>query len=161
MKRLTKMALPYDMLLHPELLSNDQLMQIILERHLRIENLQKKSRYDLLDLFHQYCVPYGQRKYRDSGRGKILNEFRMSNANSPTDLDIINNNYINRKKTYSNCERLKPSSDVLSGQMKRIKLDGNSTTGNSVTNKRKMSVDTVNTSECPPTKKERKPITWP
>lgn len=59
------------------------------------------------------------------------------------DLDVINNNYINRKKTYSSCERLKPSSDVLSGQMKRIKLDGNSTTANCVTNKRKMSVDTV------------------
>ncbi|CAH2085010.1 unnamed protein product [Euphydryas editha] len=158
------MAVPYDMLLHPELLSNEQLIQVIQERHLRIENLRKKSRYDLLDLFHQYCVPYGQRKYRDSGRGKILNEFRMSNTDLAKTLDVINNNYIsNRKKAYSNSERLKPSSDVLSGQMKRIKLDGNSTaTGNVINNKRKMSIDTVNTStDCPPPKKERKPITWP
>ncbi|XP_047531075.1 ashwin-like [Vanessa atalanta] len=158
------MAVPFDMLLHPELLSNEQLIQVIRERHLRINNLQIKARDELLDLFHQFCVPYGQRKYRDSGRGKILNEVRMSNAESAKNLDAINNNYINnRKKSYSNTERLKPSSDMLSGQMKRIKLDGNNIAfNNSHNNKRKMSIDAVNSpTGSPPIKKERKPITWP
>ncbi|XP_050348528.1 ashwin-like [Nymphalis io] len=158
------MAVPCDMLLHPELLSNEQLIQVIQERHLRINNLQIKARDELLDLFHQFCVPYGQRKYRDSGRGKILNEVRMSNAESAKNLDLINNNYINnRKKTYSNSERLKPPSDLLSGQMKRIKLDCNNIAfNNSNYYKRKMSIDGVSSSiDSPPIKKERKAITWP
>ncbi|XP_028042209.1 ashwin-like isoform X2 [Bombyx mandarina] len=62
------MAVPHEMLLHPELLSNEQLTHIIEQRHLRIDGIEKMPRDDLLDLFHQYCVPYGQRKYRDSGR---------------------------------------------------------------------------------------------
>lgn len=104
-------------------------------------------RDELLDLFHQFCVPYGQRRYRDSGRGKVLNKIRNISPESVTTLNIFDNKStikINRKKIYSDSERLKPPPDILSGQMKRIKLDNNITsTDNMSRNKRKMSVDAV------------------
>lgn len=112
-----------------------------------MENLQRMKRDELLDLFHQFCVPYGQRRYRDSGRGKVLNKIRNISPDSVTTLNTFDNKStikINRKKIYSDSERLKPPPDILSGQMKRIKLDNNITsTDNMSRNKRKMSVDAV------------------
>ncbi|CAH0720214.1 unnamed protein product, partial [Brenthis ino] len=168
------MAVPCELLLHPELLSNGQLIQIIQERHLRVENLHNMRRDELLDLFHQFCVPYGQRRYRDSGRGKILNKVRNVSPEQFKTLNTFQNSTtttttttkLNRKRLHSDCERLKRPPDILSGQMKRIKLD-NSDSNNTVNDenkksKRKMSIDAVTPSlENTAVKKERKLITWP
>nr|AGC92725.1 ashwin-like protein [Heliconius erato] len=160
------MAVPFEMLLHPELLSNEQLIQILQERHLRVENLQRMRRDELLDLFHQFCVPYGQRRYRDSGRGKVLNKTRNISPELVTTYNTFDNKSmikINRKTLHSDSDRLKPPPDTLSGQMKRIKLENNLTSTDNISkNKRRMSVDAVTTDlGCTPIKKERKPITWP
>ncbi|KAG5682831.1 hypothetical protein PVAND_012155 [Polypedilum vanderplanki] len=48
-------------LLHPNLLRNDQLVQIIRERQLNINNLENLSRYELLELFKKYILPKPQR----------------------------------------------------------------------------------------------------
>ncbi|XP_034829033.1 ashwin-like [Maniola hyperantus] len=161
------MAIPCEMLLHPELLTNEQLMQIIQERHLRIQNLHRMARDELLDLFHQFCVPYGQRKYRDSGRGKVLNKVRPSSPEPVVKLNTFNYNSVSKKSLHSPCERLKPPPDLLSCHMKRIKLDNQAQNNKYPSfsinvNKRKMSVDAVSpVMDSPPPKKDRKLITWP
>lgn len=165
------MFVPCEMLLHPELLTNEQLTYIIKEvcspvnvlllyqnkkkqaylfclyfqRHLRIPNIDGMKRDELLDIFHHYCVPYGQRKYRDSGRGRILNRTRPTSPEPARKLNTIVEN--GRKHTNPNCDRLKPAPDLLSGHMKRIKLETTVTPVkihdylNNI--KRKMSVDSV------------------
>lgn len=151
------------MLLYPELLSNDQLIFIIkevsktinycfiaflifgvnlshcLQRHLRVENIERMSRCELIELFRNYCVPYGQRKYRDSGRGKVLNKTRHCSPEPVPKLNVFSNDQCN-KNSRSNCDRIKPPPDILSGHMKRIKLD--SLVGD-LNSKRKMSIDSV------------------
>ncbi|XP_004930693.1 ashwin [Bombyx mori] len=150
------MAVPHEMLLHPELLSNEQLTHIIEQRHLRIDGIEKMLRDDLLDLFHQYCVPYGQRKYRDSGRGKILNRTRHISPEPSRSLNKI------KETRHTTVERIKPPPDLLSGHMKRIKLENVTTKCshmNSNNHKRKIINDP--NSEPIQAKKERKVITWP
>ncbi|KAJ0183101.1 hypothetical protein K1T71_001077 [Dendrolimus kikuchii] len=161
------MALPCEMLLHPELLTNEQLMHIIQERHLCIPHIECLPRDELLDLFHHYCVPYGQRKYRDSGRGKLLNKTRHISPERITKLNVMNYSKMQSRKSQSSCERIKPPPDILSGHMKRIKIESNCPVFtkelNTINvNKRKISVDNQSQPmECPPVKKERKLITWP
>ncbi|XP_023943041.2 ashwin [Bicyclus anynana] len=165
--RYSIMAIPCEMLLHPELLTNEQLIQIIQERHLRVQNLHRMARDELLDLFHQFCVPYGQRKYKDSGRRKLLNKGRQPSPEPVVTLNTFNINKESRKSLHSPCERLKPPPDILSCHMKRIKLDNKLQNSKSPcfdvnVHKRKMSVDDVSPMmECSPPKKERKLITWP
>ncbi|KAL0879922.1 hypothetical protein ABMA27_002442 [Loxostege sticticalis] len=157
------MAVSCEMLLHPELLSSEQLLYIIKERRLNIANLESMPRHELLDVFHNYCVPYGQRKYRDSGRGKMLNKARPASPEPVVQLNTINNTQ-NRKFTHTQTsDRIKPPPDLLSGHLKRIKLDIKSKPVPEVNVwKRKMSIDaTTQVSDSPPPKKERKPITWP
>ncbi|XP_026752982.1 ashwin-like isoform X2 [Galleria mellonella] len=108
------MAVPYEMLLHPELLTNEQLIQIIEERHLRVSNMESIPRHELLEIFHNYCVPYGQRKYRDTGRGKLLNKTRQT---SPEPKSALNNNNHCRKLSQPwPTERLKPPPDQVPQQ---------------------------------------------
>ncbi|XP_026752981.1 ashwin-like isoform X1 [Galleria mellonella] len=155
------MAVPYEMLLHPELLTNEQLIQIIEERHLRVSNMESIPRHELLEIFHNYCVPYGQRKYRDTGRGKLLNKTRQT---SPEPKSALNNNNHCRKLSQPwPTERLKPPPDQLSGRVKLLKLDNKSAFTNNIvdTSKRKLCIDSGSTTDCTPPKRERKPITWP
>lgn len=157
------MSVPFDMLLHPELLTNEQLICIIQERHLRVSNLRHMRRYELLDIFHHYCVPYGQRKYRDSGRGKLLNKNRPLSPEPTKKLNKINQEV---KQNNLNRDRLKPPPECMSSFTKRFKIETTITPISNKdcysVNKRKMSVDSVTvTNDCPPQKKERKPITWP
>lgn len=111
-----------------------------LQRHLRVENMERMSRCELIELFRNYCVPYGQRKYRDSGRGKVLNKNRNCSPEKVANLDVFCNNQCN-KVSRSNYDRIKPPPDILSGHMKRIKLDSLV----SDYSKRKMSIDSVST----------------
>lgn len=167
------MAVSCEMLLHPELLSSEQLLYIIkevtcfsfirqfyeakdviyfciyynttyLQRRLNIANLESMPRHELLDVFHNYCVPYGQRKYRDSGRGKMLNKARPASPEPVVHLNTINNTQ-NRKFTHTQTsDRIKPPPDLLSGHLKRIKLDIKSKPVPEVNLwKRKMSIDCV------------------
>ncbi|OWR49511.1 putative ashwin protein [Danaus plexippus plexippus] len=141
------------MLLHPELLPNEKLIQIIHERHLRIPNLSNMSRPELLGLFHQFCLPYGQRRYRDSGRGKILNKCRQLSPDRTVTMAIsdkqrnsltcsqVSDNGLNKISHRSNEDRPEPAPDVLSGQIKRIKIDRSTPNGSGA--KRKSNVDPV------------------
>lgn len=116
-----------------------------------MQNLHRMARDELLELFHQFCVPYGQRKYRDSGRGKLLNKVRHTSPEPVVTLNIFSNNYGSKKSLRSTCDRLKPPPDLLSCHMKRIKLE-NKTQSNKSQNveinvhKRRMSVDDVSSS---------------
>ncbi|XP_075975214.1 ashwin-like [Anticarsia gemmatalis] len=158
------MSVPFEMLLHPELLTNEQLIFIIQERYLRIPNIGGMKRDELLDVFHNYCVPYGQRKYRDSGRGRILNKARPVSPEPAKKLHTASEQF--RKNTNPNCERLKPPPDMYSGLTKRVKIE-TTVTPVKIENcfshiKRKMALDTTTpATDSPPPKKERKPITWP
>lgn len=108
-------------------------------------------RDELLEVFHHYCVPYGQRKYRDSGRGRMLNKTRQSSPEPAVKLNtfssngFMSNGQVRKSTHYSDkSERLKPPPDLLSGHLKRIKLDIKSQKVLNVNNwKRKMSVDAV------------------
>ncbi|VVC87073.1 unnamed protein product [Leptidea sinapis] len=157
------MALPCDLLLHPELMNNQQLIYIIEERQLRVPNIEKLSRDELLTIFHQFCVPYGQRKYRDSGRGKILNKSRnLTPENSPPKINIAYGRPEHERILHrTHNDILKPTPDLLSGHMKRIKLDSLSVLSNGDKFKRKLSIDNMVVTDSPPPKKERKQITWP
>lgn len=173
------MSVPFDMLLHPELLSNEQLIGIIQEviiallllyqnlnqnkkrglifviifhfqRHLRIPNMCLMQRDELLDIFHHYCVPYGQRKYRDSGRGKILNKTRQPSPDTTKKINMAVNQEIKRSISNPNCERLRPPQESLSSQIKRIKIETTiapiiDTTNFSNLSKRKICIDSVST----------------
>ncbi|CAH0399677.1 unnamed protein product [Chilo suppressalis] len=155
------MSVPCDMLLHPELLSNDQLINIIQQRHLHIPNVERMQRDELLELFHNFCVPYGQRKYKDTGRGKLLNQTRNMCSEPPVKLNVFNDSQSRKIPYPERCDRLKPPPDLLSGHLKRIKLDIRpvSDVNNS---KRKMSIDSATpATDSPPPKKEKKAITWP
>ncbi|XP_061714011.1 ashwin-like [Cydia pomonella] len=153
------MAVPCEMLLHPELLTNEQLIYVLHERHLRVPNLENMARDELLHIFHQYCVPHGQRRYRDSGRGKVLNKARPVSPPAPQKVSL-NTAFNSRKSVYSDhFERIKPPPDLLSGHMKRIKLENKD---KDAYLKRKMSIDSdTPATDSPPPKKDRKPITWP
>jgi hypothetical protein len=101
-------------------------------------------RDELLEVFHKYCVPFGQRKYRDTGRGKILNQTRNLSPEPVIKLNVINNVYSNNRKLM-NCDktdRIKPPPDLLSGHLKRIKLDIKPALDVN-TSKRKMSFESV------------------
>ncbi|XP_072932483.1 ashwin-like [Epargyreus clarus] len=156
------MAVPLEMLTHPELLSNQQLLAVIHERHLRIPNVESMPRDDLLELFHNFCVPYGQRKYRDRGRGKILNKTRQMSPERPFNLNSMNHPvFSNQNKTMLHSdgyERLKPPPDALAGHMKRIKI---TTLALPIDNNLKRKITDTLSTDSPPQKKERKPITWP
>ncbi|CAH0587131.1 unnamed protein product [Chrysodeixis includens] len=160
------MSVPCEMLLHPELLSNEQLICVIQQRHLRVPNMELMRRDELLEVFHNYCVPYGQRKYRDSGRGKLLNKTRQPSPEPAKRLNVMYSEEVKQTKVKYSCERLKPPPDVFSSHTKRIKLE---TTISPIAhndifniNKRKVGVDpTTLANDCPPPKKDRKPITWP
>ncbi|XP_014356899.2 ashwin [Papilio machaon] len=151
---------PFEMLLHPELLTNEQLVTIIQQRHLRVSNIDTMTRDDLLELFHHYCVPYGQRKPRDSGRGKALSRCRHTSPEPPVKMGLASDNQ-NKNFSHMLNKRLKPPPDLLSGHMKRIKLDTKKINNDFDTLKRKMSVDSSPVCEAPPHKKEKKLITWP
>ncbi|KPJ05156.1 PREDICTED: uncharacterized protein LOC106116821 [Papilio xuthus] len=151
---------PFDMLLHPELLTNEQLTTIIQQRHLRVPNMDSMTRDDILELFHHYCVPYGQRKHRDSGRGKALSRGRHVSPEPPVKVGLASDNKNNNNVSHMLSKRLKPP-DLLSGHMKRIKLDNKKINNESDTFKRKISVDSTLVCEAPPHKKEKKLITWP
>lgn len=88
-------------------------------------------------------MPYGQRKYRDSGRGKVLNKTRHCSPEPAGKLNIFRNNQCN-KVSRSNRDRIKPPPDILSGHMKRIKIDSLICDVNN--SKRKMSIDSVSAS---------------
>lgn len=103
------------------------------------------ARDDLLELFHRFCVPYGQRKNRDSGRGKELNKSRRMSPEHIIKLNTID--ISQNRKFQSNHGRVKPPPDLLSGHMKRIKLDKEPEKIRLVNGtKRKMSIDAVSTS---------------
>ncbi|KAH9631846.1 hypothetical protein HF086_000670 [Spodoptera exigua] len=159
------MSVPFDMLLHPELLSNEQLIRVIQERHLRVPNMGDLRRDELLDIFHNYCLPHGQRKYRDSGRGKLLNKSREISPEPIKKLNVMNNQESKLYKGNPSCDRLKPPPDCHSSHTKRIKIE---TTISPITNagflnssKRKICSDCTTPTDSPPPKKERKPITYP
>lgn len=169
------MSVPFDMLLHPELLTNEQLISIIQEvkiaffyfvivpkqkeglifvfdfyfqRHLRVPNMGFMQRDELLDVFHHYCVPYGQRKYRDSGRGKLLNRTRQPSPEPAKKLNIMINRQIVHNNNNAKCDRLGIPPDCLSSQIKRIKIETTIAPIADQTNflnlsKRKMSIDSV------------------
>lgn len=102
------------------------------------------ARDDLLEMFHRFCVPYGQRKYKDSGRGKVLNKTRRMSPERVIKLNTINSSQ--NRKSQSNHNRVKPPPDLLSGHMKRIKLDKVPEKIKIVNGtKRKMSIDAVST----------------
>lgn len=162
------MAVPYEMLLYPELLSNEQLMCIIqevgvvikysnrkvlvlfyrlnfyycLQRHLRVDNIEIMSREDLIDLFRNYCVPYGQRKYRDTGRGKVLNKTRNFSPEPAPKLCDVNLNH-SPQESHLKRERLKPPPEALGGQIKRIRVENNVNRDKLDNIKRKMTIDSV------------------
>ncbi|CAG9787937.1 unnamed protein product [Diatraea saccharalis] len=136
------MSVPCDMLLHPELLSNSQLIALIKERRLHIPDVERMHRDELLQVFHSYCVPYGQRKYRDTGRGKILNQARNVSSEPAVKLNVFNDSHHRKISHMDNCERLKPPPDLLSGHLKRIKLDIKPVS-DVISSKRKMSIDSV------------------
>lgn len=108
----------------------------------------------LLELFHHYCVPYGQRKYRDSGRGKLLNRNRNITEDTPSTLNMDFRDCNNmRVKNSHHSERLKPLPDLLSGHVKRIKVhlevDKRQCRIECETgNKRKITANTVNIIVC-------------
>ncbi|KAG6447885.1 hypothetical protein O3G_MSEX005236 [Manduca sexta] len=122
------------------------------------------QRDELLDLFHNYCVPYGQRKYRDSGRGKILNKARPMSPEPAKNIILMNNNQ-HKKMARMNTDRLKPCPEVLAGHGKRIKLEHKVSFPDPIdidnNNKRKICLESTPATDSPPPKKERKPITWP
>lgn len=105
------------------------------------------ARDQLLELFHHYCVPYGQRKYRDSGRGKVLNRSRHLSPETGPKLNTMYSN--ERKSSHSSKDRIKPPPDLLSGHMKRIKIENKTFTTFAFKEnncKRKMSIDSVSIS---------------
>ncbi|XP_059052981.1 uncharacterized protein LOC131847418 [Achroia grisella] len=157
------MSVPCDMLLHPELLTNDQLIHIIHERHLHFTNMDSIPRHELLEIFHSYCVPFGQRKPRDTGRGR-MNRNRQTSPEPKSVLINVNNVNCNRKQLHPwPTERLKPAPDQLCGRVKLVRLDIKSEFVNNVVDmsKRKLCIDSTTSIDGPPAKRERKPITWP
>lgn len=114
-----------------------------MQRHLHIGNLERMNRCELLEIFRNFCVPYGQRKYRDSGRGKVLNRTRHYSPEPAGKLVLHCDNHSN-KTSRSNFDRIIPPPDILSGHMKRIKLESLAYDVNN--SKRKMSIDSVSIS---------------
>ncbi|XP_028167356.1 ashwin-like [Ostrinia furnacalis] len=157
------MAVSCEMLLHPELLSNEQLLYIIKERRLNISNLESMARYELLDIFHQFCLPYGQRKYRDTGRGRILNKARQSSPEPVAKLITINSSQYRKLVHLETSDRLKPPPDLFSGNLKNKKIDIKPQPALDLNIlKRTAPIDSkTEADESPPSKKSRKPITWP
>lgn len=114
----------------------------LFQRHLRVPEIAVMARDDLLELFHRFCVPYGQRKYRDSGRGKLLNKTRHMSPEGASKLNKMDT--CQSRKSHSNHNRITPP-DLLSGHMKRIKLDLPEKIKDTNSFKRKMSIDAVST----------------
>lgn len=74
----------------------------------------------LLEIFHNFCVPYAQRR-KDGNRNK--NKTRKCDVSSSllTKVDIVCSH---QSKLLHICsDNLKPPPDILAGHMKRIKLN--------------------------------------
>lgn len=85
--------------------------------------MELMRRDELLDVFHNYCVPYGQRKYRDTGRGKLLNKTRQPSPEPAKKSNVTYGQEVKQTIVKLNCERLKPPPDVFSSHTKRIKIE--------------------------------------
>lgn len=146
-----------DMLLHPELLSNEQLITIIIERYLKIPSLETMPREALLEVFNNYCIPFAQRR-RVTNRNKINSKI---GDNTLVKFDILHRHEKALEMTKVDLDK---SQDTLTGHMKRIKFSSES--DNEMLcdmSPLKRSGTDVNFIEMdsPPVKRERKLITWP
>lgn len=126
------------MLLHPELLDEDELYRILKDRGVRMDYGISKRK--LVDVFHRLCVPLPQRQYKLSRRGKELTKMRekqerekakqsgsVSNntpSSSSSALSSSTISHTDRQKRHSDHigkDRLKPPPDL--SQSKKIKLN--------------------------------------
>ncbi|XP_049845713.1 uncharacterized protein LOC126298428 [Schistocerca gregaria] len=135
-------------LLHPELLDEDELYRILKDRGVRMDYGISKRK--LLDVFHRLCVPLPQRQYKLSRRGKELTKMRekqeqekakqstsvTNNSPSSSSLSLSSSSstmpYSNRQKQHSDHtgkDRLKPPPDLT--QSKKIKLNTSTSTSGS------------------------------
>lgn len=63
-------------LIHPELLSRNELHEILLSRCVQKQHLEGLEKVQLVDLFQRIVMPLPQRIYNDKRRGKMLNQIR-------------------------------------------------------------------------------------
>ncbi|XP_049805093.1 uncharacterized protein LOC126248285 [Schistocerca nitens] len=136
------------LLLHPELLDEDELYRVLKDRGVRMDYGISKRK--LLDVFHRLCVPLPQRQYKLSRRGKELTKMRekqeqektkqstsvTNNSPSSSSLSLSSSSstmpYSNRQKQHSDHtgkDRLKPPPDLT--QSKKIKLNTSTSTSGS------------------------------
>ncbi|KAG8234594.1 hypothetical protein J437_LFUL017097 [Ladona fulva] len=76
-------------LLHPELLSQSELLDILASRCVRQEMLSGLDKNQLVDLFRRIVMPLPQRIYQNKRRGKMLNELRRQKEKSTGESDDL------------------------------------------------------------------------
>ncbi|XP_071455768.1 ashwin-like [Hetaerina americana] len=74
-------------LLYPELLSREELVQILLSRCVQKQLLEGLDKYQLVDLFQRIVLPLPQRTYSDNRRGKMLNSLRKKTERNVKTVD--------------------------------------------------------------------------
>ncbi|XP_077294916.1 uncharacterized protein LOC143917306 [Arctopsyche grandis] len=138
-------------LLYPELLSTETLLQVLLERRVKVERLENMTRERLIEIFTQYCLPYGQRKCRRAMQENAIKSSESIVGNLNERSTDFNKNINNKKESdQTECDlhlRKKPKLDETNSDC----VDVNGAVNNC---KRKTSYSLETIEDVPPKKQK-------
>ncbi|KAL3882943.1 hypothetical protein ACJMK2_029245 [Sinanodonta woodiana] len=122
-------------LLYPEILSHSDIVNILKQRCIKVDGLEKLEKHKLVELFYEYILPLPQRKYRLNRRGRLMTKNQIQLAkkrklSSSTTQD--EGEPVLKKKSsgllnsfalgYSNSECIKVPETCINMERKTIKL---------------------------------------
>ncbi|KAL0276323.1 UNVERIFIED_CONTAM: hypothetical protein PYX00_003916 [Menopon gallinae] len=114
------------LLLQPELMTPDQLIEIIKSRWPKVQNVTALSKDRLVRLFRQTVLPLPQRRYRTNRGGKLLTTRRRKAGLEQSEGDTSGRS--SEKRPNPN-DRLKPAPD--SGTPNKIRITSSEKSGRS------------------------------
>ncbi|XP_015523880.1 uncharacterized protein LOC107227286 isoform X1 [Neodiprion lecontei] len=161
-------------LLHPELLTEDALIQVLRDRCVEEPQLKSATRNELVELFKRVALPLPQRTFDDSthmGRKLMSLQRRMdkrgasavkitSTSDGPSNVgSTLSNNDCNSMHAGNVNSRLKPPLEIIGSETKKIRLSKSPVTPKALGQNTKQKRKEI--SPEPLGCKKRQRITWP
>ncbi|EFX68031.1 hypothetical protein DAPPUDRAFT_330488 [Daphnia pulex] len=137
-------------LLHPELLSQEELLCILRERNVKLDEETSQNKAQLVELFKRVAMPQSQRSCFQDKTSKMEVDLDTSDLpSSPVKLNSLSRGYQLKQSLGSTTSSTSHSN--ITSQLNKVKLKRNAS---------EMSECTSSTDGASPTKKREK-ITWP
>ncbi|XP_046649119.1 ashwin-like isoform X2 [Daphnia pulicaria] len=131
-------------LLHPELLSQEELLCILRERNVKLDEETSQNKAQLVELFKRVAMPQSQRSCFQDKTSKM----EVDQPSSPVKLNSLSRGY--QLKQSSGSTTSSTSHSNITSQLNKVKLKRNASEMSKCTS----------TDGASPTKKREK-ITWP